>query len=107
MKKGYQKILSRFEIEFPAEMSISKIKEFLPKTTEQDLLGLKLAGFLEIDGHKDKFGDHLHKISEKGFSHLVQLRTYHMTKKTKELTNWIIILTIFIIILSIIQICTF
>ena len=105
MKKGYQEILSKYEEQFPEEMSIFRIKEFLPRVTEQHLLELNLAGFIETDeGQTNKKGDSRYRISKEGFSHLVGLRTYHMAKATKKLTSWIIGLTIVMIVLGIIQI---
>lgn len=105
MRKGYQAILTFFESKFPREITIEGVKEKHLDTTPEDLLTLQLAGFLEVNyNSKDKFGNHHYKISKEGFSHLVGLRTYHMAKKTKQLTNWIIVLTIVMISLSIIQI---
>ncbi len=105
MKKGYQEILSRFEKQFPEEMNIFGIKEFLPRVTEQDLLELKLAGFLEVNVYDpDKHGDNLHKISKEGFSHLVGLRTYQMAKATRKLTDWIKILTGGLFLIGVVQV---
>jgi len=105
MKKGYQKILTLFEKWFPTEVTLNGIKKELPETTEQDLLTLQLAGFLEVNLHSsDKFGDHHYILSKDGFNHLWGLRAYHMAKRTKVLTYWIMILTIIMIALGIIQI---
>lgn len=105
MRKGYQKILTFFEKEFPSEFSISGVRSQIKGVTDQDLLSLQLAGFLEVNpSSRDNVGDHHYKISKEGFSHLVGLRTYQMAKRTKILTNWIIGLTIVMIILSFLQI---
>jgi len=108
MKKGYQEILTLFEHKFPIGMALSGVLKKIPDVTSQNLSELYSAGFLNVDyGKKDKLGNQYYKISKDGFSHLTLLRNYHMTKKTKKLTNWIVGLTISLILLGIIQIITF
>ncbi len=105
MRKGYERILGFYEKEYPEEMSISKVVETLPKTTEHDLLSLGLAGFLDNQGYKqkDKKGDTLYKLSKEGFSHLNGLRALQIAKETKRLTNVVIGLTFSLIILGFVQ----
>jgi hypothetical protein len=104
MKKGYQEILSLFEKNSSSEITISYVLKYLPHVTPQDLFELEQMGLLEVNyNKKDTHGDHPHKLTKAGFNHLWELRVYGVGKQTNKLTNWIIVLTVSLIILGAIQ----